>query len=106
MRSRSFESLHLTSSGDAPATLAGRLVALVRRWTSSRFRQVIQLLCAIGGHDLVLHFEPHRLSLRCTNCGYQSRGWEIGESRRQDLHPVQATSRMERTPSRPARQAA
>ena len=38
-------------------------------------------LCAIGGHDLFLHFEPGRLSLRCVDCGWESSGWTIDRSR-------------------------
>lgn len=38
-----------------------------------------QLLCAIRGHDLMMHFEPHRLSLECTACGRQTPGWNLEE---------------------------
>jgi hypothetical protein len=34
-------------------------------------------LCGLAGHDMVRHFEPDRLSLRCTICGAQTRGWTI-----------------------------
>lgn len=34
-----------------------------------------QLLCALRGHDAVLHFEPGRVLLRCTSCGHDSPGW-------------------------------
>ena len=45
---------------------AGRARACVRRgW------------CRIRGHDLLLHFEPHRLSLRCVDCGWDSTGWMV-----------------------------
>ena len=34
-------------------------------------------LCAIRGHDMFLHFEPERLSLRCMTCGAETMGWRI-----------------------------
>ena len=36
-----------------------------------------QLLCGIGGHDLVMHFEQDRISLECLHCGYQTAGWSL-----------------------------
>ncbi len=36
-----------------------------------------QWLCAMRGHDSVLHFEGPRVMMRCTSCGYDSPGWEI-----------------------------
>ena len=42
--------------------------------TLSRLRQC---LCAVRGHDLLLHFERRRLSLRCAGCGWDSPGWTI-----------------------------
>ena len=34
-------------------------------------------LCALHGHDLMLHFEPgRRVYLRCTDCGHETPGWE------------------------------
>ena len=35
--------------------------------------------CGIGGHTMMLQFEPHRLSMRCHGCGEETRGWSIGE---------------------------
>jgi hypothetical protein len=34
-------------------------------------------LCALEGHNLLLHFESNRLSLRCANCGWDTPGWTI-----------------------------
>lgn len=36
-----------------------------------------QWLCALRGHDSVLHFEGNRVMMRCTSCGHDSPGWEI-----------------------------
>lgn len=34
--------------------------------------------CAfLGHHHLLLVFEPHRLALRCAECGYESPGWPV-----------------------------
>jgi hypothetical protein len=43
-----------------------------------RFRLAVRrFFCALFGHDMVRHFEPDRLSLRCLVCGAQSHGWTI-----------------------------
>jgi hypothetical protein len=34
--------------------------------------------CGLGGHMMVRHFEPGRLSLQCVGCGEQTPGWTIG----------------------------
>jgi hypothetical protein len=39
--------------------------------------RVGQWLCAMRGHDSVLHFEGNRVMMRCTSCGHDSPGWEI-----------------------------
>jgi len=49
------------------------------RWCASVVRHVSQLLCGLHGHLIVMHFEPHKLSLHCAWCGYQSHGWDIGQ---------------------------
>jgi len=59
--------------------------------------RVDQLLCAVRGHDSVLHFEGNRVMMRCTSCGHESPGWEIsgrgprqryeGDHRRHALAP-------------------
>jgi hypothetical protein len=37
-----------------------------------------QLFCGFRGHDSVLHFESNRVNMRCTSCGHDTPGWEIG----------------------------
>lgn len=34
-------------------------------------------LCGLTGHDLVRHFEPNRMALRCASCPYETPGWEL-----------------------------
>ena len=36
-----------------------------------------RLHCVLHGHDAYLHFEQHRISLRCVACGYQTPGWNL-----------------------------
>jgi hypothetical protein len=53
-------------------------------------RQVARLWCGLTGHLILMHFEPHKLSLQCALCGYQSEGWEVGRpmtARRQTNNP-------------------
>jgi len=39
-------------------------------------RRVRIALCALHGHDLLLHFERgRRVCLRCINCGHETPGW-------------------------------
>ena len=33
--------------------------------------------CGLGGHLMVRHFEPGRISLECVGCGKQTPGWSI-----------------------------
>ena len=33
--------------------------------------------CGLGGHDMLLQFQPGRLSLRCARCGQQTPGWNV-----------------------------
>ena len=64
-------SLHGASFGAAQAHQWARgVVAYARR-----------RLCAMNGHDLILHFEPRRLSLQCVDCGWESSGWMIDRPR-------------------------
>ena len=36
-----------------------------------------QRICALQGHNLLLHFETHRLSLRCATRGWNTPGWIV-----------------------------
>jgi hypothetical protein len=38
-----------------------------------------RILCGMKGHENVLHFEGKRVMMRCTACGQDTPGWEIGE---------------------------
>lgn len=56
----------------------------VRRLRAAE-RWVQQTLCALTGHDFMIHREPGRLCLECTHCGRQTHGWAVapplGQSR-------------------------
>ena len=41
--------------------------------------RVSRFVCGLGGHELLLHAEPGKLSLRCMSCAYETPGWAIKE---------------------------
>lgn len=42
-----------------------------------RPHRVREMLCALRGHDLMLHFENgRRVCLRCATCGHETPGWQ------------------------------
>jgi hypothetical protein len=50
---------------------------------TSILQRVQRMMCGLHGHETVLHFEPHRLSLQCLRCGHETTGWSLlPESRR------------------------
>jgi len=51
---------------------------VVSRMASAVSRQFARMWCGMHGHLILLHFEPHKLSLQCALCGYSSQGWEVG----------------------------
>lgn len=75
-----------TETTSTPATVINRVAV-----------RVGQMLCAMRGHDSVLHFEGKRVMMRCTSCGHDSPGWEVsgraprqrfeGDQRRHVLAP-------------------
>jgi hypothetical protein len=50
-------------------------------WAGRQLAHLHRGLCALRGHDLVLHREPRRLSVRCVGCGWESSGWTIDQPR-------------------------
>ena len=53
-------------------------------------RQLACIWCGIHGHLTMLHYEPDKLSLQCSLCGYSTDGWEVGRpmtARRQANNP-------------------
>lgn len=38
------------------------------------------LRCLLAGHDDMLLKRPYRLSLQCSHCGRETRGWNLGRS--------------------------
>lgn len=71
------ESGFVIHSQHATGAQIGVRVALSKA-VETGLRHLGQFLCACHGHELLMHFEPRRLSLRCESCGYESPGWEIG----------------------------
>src|SRR3989440_10158982 len=64
-----------------PQRLTATATGLDSHGSVSLFNRVTvrigQMLCAMRGHDSVLHFEGNRVMMRCTSCGHDSPGWEI-----------------------------
>jgi hypothetical protein len=57
-------------------------VDMPARGIFGRFMQLIgQAFCGLRGHDAMLHFEDNRVLLRCTSCGHESPGWNVGDQR-------------------------
>jgi hypothetical protein len=63
----------LRFSSDPAETASDWLEHFVQRAT----RRAGQLRCGITGHNILIRYEPARLSLQCTTCGYESPGWEL-----------------------------
>ena len=77
-RSVMFAGIHTTGWSPQGTTTGVRAIALVRL-AASYMREAV---CGLRGHDMVLHFEPERLSLQCLACGARTQGWTI------DVNPV------------------
>jgi hypothetical protein len=89
--------------------VAGALIGVrvaVLKAVENGIGRVRQFLCAIRGHELFMHFEPRRLSLRCGSCGYQTPGWEIGRNPSDPPRGLRSTDRLTWPPSRTIREAA
>jgi hypothetical protein len=64
--------------------------SLLARICSAIARHFARLWCGMHGHLIMLHFEPNKLSLQCSLCGYETDGWEVGRpmtARRQANNP-------------------
>ena len=62
-------------------------------------RQLARVWCGMHGHLIMLHFEPNKLSLHCSLCGYETEGWEVGRpmtARRQANNPQARPERRRR----------
>ena len=80
----------LTATANVTRENAGNVVART-------VERLGQLICGLRGHDAVMHFEAHRVNMRCTSCGHDTPGWEIsgrgprrrfeGDARRHLLTP-------------------
>jgi hypothetical protein len=68
----------------APRRIIAILVKALTRNAESTIRQAARLICGARGHDILICRRPDRVSLRCASCGYESRGWMIGQGPRHD----------------------
>ncbi len=63
-----------------PVTTAAAPIA--RDTFFSRLLKALQyFLCSLHGHDPLLHFDDHRMYLRCASCGHETPGWELDQRR-------------------------
>jgi hypothetical protein len=93
------ESRFAIHSQHGTAPQIGVRVALLKA-IESGLSHLGQFLCAIRGHELFMHFEPRRLSLRCESCGYESPGWEIGRKPSDAPRTLRPIDRFALRPSR------
>jgi len=79
----------ITSSVTGPrflSTALGMSITLFPRADTTALRGAFSWLrpvrarCLLVGHDDYLSREPHRLLLRCGECGRRTPGWSIGMS--------------------------
>src|SRR5687767_3779559 len=73
---------------DRPREQSAR--SLLFRMLAAVPRQLDRLWCGIHGHLVMMQFEPNKLSLQCSLCGYSTKGWEVGRpmtARRQVNNP-------------------
>jgi hypothetical protein len=69
---------------------------MVTRLLNRVFDSIRHFVCGLHGHDELPHFEPRRLSMRCTTCGHETPGWDLKPAA---LRPaVQAKPRVLRLP--------
>jgi len=52
--------------------------SFLSRPLTALLRHFARFCCGMHGHQILLHFEPTKLSLHCALCGYESDGWEVG----------------------------
>lgn len=57
----------------------GEAIRSVRALLHGALAAARRAACALRGHrhQMMLRFEPNRLSLRCPSCGAETRGWDI-----------------------------
>ena len=88
---------------------ASDTTSFLARVFSALARQLAKLWCGVHGHVIMLHFQPNKLSLQCSLCGYETEGWEVGRpmtarreannpqarpERRRTLRPLPAKARL------------
>ncbi|HXD20332.1 MAG TPA: hypothetical protein VN654_25125 [Vicinamibacterales bacterium] len=61
-------------------------------WVAQRLRWAV---CAVRGHETLLQFGAHRMSLRCIDCGHETTGWTIGEPPCAPSTPPPSNARIE-----------
>lgn len=53
-----------------------------RRPLADAFARVVtfirQATCGLSGHDMYLHVDGARVTMRCVGCGHETPGWDTG----------------------------
>ena len=59
-----------------------------------------QLTCGLRGHQMLMCYQPSRLALRCSFCGLESPGWEVGRRSGDDWSRLIPAARVNSAPVR------
>lgn len=62
---------------DGFGTFASTVLARVASELAGVVERVSRLLCGLGGHVMVRHYERDRILLECMHCGERTPGWTI-----------------------------
>jgi hypothetical protein len=63
------------------APLAADRIEPARGLFTRALNRLQHAVCALRGHDSLLHFDQNRMFLRCASCGHETPGWDIDETR-------------------------
>lgn len=47
------------------------------RWVGIARSRLLQWLCGLYGHDMLMHTSRNRMFLECVTCGHQTPGWQV-----------------------------
>jgi hypothetical protein len=55
-----------------------RLLVLLTLMKEGPIAWLVQAICGLRGHVMMMQFGPTRLSLQCVSCGRTTPGWDLG----------------------------
>jgi hypothetical protein len=65
----------------APVMVAAPAGETARSLLARAVDALQQMICGLHGHHNLLQFGRNRVCLRCSSCGHETPGWEIGNTR-------------------------